>query len=376
MNRMGNLAAGRDAMRQHGFTMVELMVGMLIGLLAVIVISQVMLVSEGQKRTTTGGSDAQVNGALALYSMTRDLEMAGYGIASSPGVVGCPISAQFGGATPPALVNRRLVPVVITTEAARVAAGAASAVGDAIRVMASSKTSYSVPTRVIPPAYAVGGQAFPVTASMGIAQGDLALVGIDGTTACWVFQATGVPSGQSVPRVDAAAGWNTPGMPNLAYPDGSVLVNLGTLVDTTYQIVGNSLQQQSFDIAAPGVAPTPRDVQPDIVNMQALYGKDTNADGVIDVYDAITPTTNATWLQVIAIRVVVVARSDQFEKEDVTPANLQWDVGTTPPTTGAVACGAASSCLTVKVDHLTDWKRYRYKLFETVVPLRNMVWRS
>jgi type IV pilus assembly protein PilW len=376
MNRMGNLAAGRDAMRQHGFTMVELMVGMLIGLLAVIVISQVMLVSEGQKRTTTGGSDAQVNGALALYSMTRDLEMAGYGIASSPGVVGCPISAQFAGATPPALVNRRLVPVVITTEAARVAAGAASAVGDAIRVMASSKTSYSVPTRVIPPAYAVGGQAFPVTASMGIAQGDLALVGIDGTTACWVFQATGVPSGQSVPRVDAAAGWNTPGMPNLAYPDGSVLVNLGTLVDTTYQIVGNSLQQQSFDIAAPGVAPTPRDVQPDIVNMQALYGKDTNADGVIDVYDAIAPTTNATWLQVIAIRVVVVARSDQFEKEDVTPANLQWDVGTTPPTTGAVACGAASSCLTVKVDHLTDWKRYRYKLFETVVPLRNMVWRS
>ncbi|MEQ1803862.1 MAG: PilW family protein [Burkholderiaceae bacterium] len=359
---------------QRGVTLVELMVGMLIGLLAVIVISQIMLVAEGQKRTTTGGSDAQVNGALALYSITRDLEMAGYGLTSSPGVVGCPISARFNGAAP-ARFPANLVPVVVTAEAARVAAGEVNAVGDSIRIIASSKSSYSVPTRVIPPAYAAGGQAFPVTASMGIAQSDLALVGIDGTQPCWVFQATGVPTGQSVPRVDDAARWNTPGMPNLTYADGSVLINLGTLVDSSYGIVGTSLQQQSFDITSPGVLPPSRDVQPDIVNMRALYGKDTNGDGVVDVYDSVTPTTNATWLQVIAIRVVVVARSDQFEKEDVTPANLQWDVGTTPATTGAVACGT-STCLTINVNHLTDWKRYRYKLFETVVPLRNMVWRS
>jgi type IV pilus assembly protein PilW len=89
----------------------------------------------------------------------------------------------------------------------------------------------------------------------------------------------------------------------------------------------------------------------------------------------VTPTTNAGWLQVISVRVVVVARSEQFEKEDVTPANLSWDVGTTPPTTGAATCGA-SECLTLEVDHLTDWKRYRYKQFETVIPLRNMLWRS
>jgi type IV pilus assembly protein PilW len=373
MNFQPPLRARREVAFQRGVTLVELMVGMLIGLLAVIVISQVLLMSEGQKRTTTGGSDAQVNGALALYAMQRDLEMAGYGITSSPGVIGCPINALFNGIAPTGFATN-LAPVLITTQAARIAGGDAGAVGDSIRILASSKTTFSVPTRVVPPAYAVGGQAFPVTASLGIKKDDLALVGIDATQACWVIQATADPAGESVPRVDDAAKWNSPGMPNLAYADGSVVLNLGTLVDTTYQIDANVLQQRSFDLSAPNSKP-PRGVQPDIVNMRALYGKDTDGDGDVDVYDDVTPTTNATWLQVIAIRVVVVARSDQFEKEDVTPANLTWDVGTTPPTTGAVACGA-STCLTLKVDHLTDWKRYRYKQFETVIPLRNMLWKS
>lgn len=356
-------------MLQRGVTLVELMVGMLIGLLAVIVISQVMLISEGQKRTTTGGSDAQVNGALALFAMQRDLEMAGYGITSSPGAVGCTINARFNNLAPTGFPSV-LAPVVITKEADR----PVGSVGDSIRVLSSSNTAYAVPTRVVPPAYAVGGQAFPVTAALGIRQGDLALVAIDATQPCWVFQATAAPSSQSIPRADDAANWNPPGMPNLAYADGSVLINLGTLVDNTYQIVSNTLRQETFDLSAPNSRPT-RDVQPDIVNMRALYGKDTDADGDVDVYNDVTPTTNAGWLQVIAVRVVVVARSGQFEKEDVTPANLQWDVGTTPATTGAVACGT-SECLTLKVDHLTDWKRYRYKQFETVIPLRNMLWRS
>jgi type IV pilus assembly protein PilW len=361
----------RTVMPQRGVTLVELMVGMLIGLLAVIVISQVMLISEGQKRTTTGGSDAQVNGALALFAMQRDLEMAGYGITSSPGAVGCPISARFNNVAPTGFPTT-LAPVLITKEADR----PVGSVGDSIRVLSSSNTAYAVPTRVVPPAYAVGGQAFPVTAALGILQGDLGLVAIDATQPCWVFQATAAPSSQSVPRADDAANWNPPGMPNLAYADGSVLINLGTLVDNTYQIVSNTLRQETFDVGAPNSRPT-RDVQTDIVNMRALYGKDTSApaDGVVDVYDDVTPTTNAGWLQVIAVRVVVVARSEQFEKEPVTPANLLWDVGTTPPTTGAAACGT-SECLTLKVDHLTDWTRYRYKQFETVIPLRNMLWKS
>ncbi len=92
------LALNRSS--QRGVTLVEMMVGMLVGMLAVLVISQVLLTSESQKRTTTGGADAQVNGALALYSLQRDLEHAGYGISRSPNIIDCPISVSYNGATP------------------------------------------------------------------------------------------------------------------------------------------------------------------------------------------------------------------------------------------------------------------------------------
>ena len=48
--------------RESGFTIVELMVGMLIGLISIVVMFQIFAVSEGQRRTTSGAGDAQQNG--------------------------------------------------------------------------------------------------------------------------------------------------------------------------------------------------------------------------------------------------------------------------------------------------------------------------
>lgn len=360
----------------RGVTLIELMVGMLVGLLAVMLISQVLLVSEGQKRTTTGGADAQVNGALALYTVQRDLQMAGYGITSSPNVIGCPISARFNGASPTGFAAN-LVPVVITPEASR----GGGAVGDAVRILASSKGSFAVPTRVIPPGYAVGGSDFPVRASVGFAQGDLALVATNDTQPCWVFQVSGAPAARSLPRTNNSAAWNPSNTPDVAYGDGAVLMNLGTLVDTRYEINNNRLQSFTFDFANPAAARPAVDVQPDIVNLRAYYGRDTSVpmDGVIDVFDQTTPTTNAGWLRVLAVRLMVVSRSSTYEKEMVTTANPQVSVGTSPAVTGAATC-AAGSCITLDVGAGVTGdvpaKHYRYKVFDTIVPLRNMLWSS
>lgn len=360
---------------QRGVTLIELMVGMLIGMLAVLVISQVLLVSEGQKRTTSAGADSQVNGALSLYAIQRDVQTAGYGFTSSPAILGCPISARFNGAAPAGFVGT-LAPVFITPEAAR----PAGSVGDSIRILASSKTSYSVPTRVIPPGIAVNGLSVPVTASLGFVQGDLALLAIDGVQPCWIFQVTAAPTAMDVPRADVPNGWNTAGTPTIAYGDGNVLANLGTIVDNRYEINNRVLQLSSFDIANPGTRIT-RDIQSDIVNLRAYYGRDTSAtaDGIVDIYDTTTPTTNADWLRVLSVRVLVVSRSGQYEKEIVTPANPTWEVGATPATTGASACGT-SQCITIDVGAGVagdvEAKHYRYKIFETIVPLRNMLWSS
>ena len=368
----------RNAANQRGVTLVELMVGMLIGMLAILVISQVLLVSEGQKRTTTSGADAQVNGALSLFTIQRDIQAAGYGFTSSPGIVGCPLSARYNGAAPvgfPAV----LAPVTITTEAAR----PLGSVGDSIRILSSSKTSYAVPTRVVPPGIAVAGQSVAVAASLGFAVGDMAVVAADGVQPCWVFEVTGRPTATQLPRVDNAR-WNAGGTPTQAYGDGAVVLNLGTLIDNRYEINVvngvNVLQVSSFDNANPGVRIT-RDVQAGVVGLMAFYGRDTSAplDGIVDAYDTTTPANNADWLRVMSVRLLVVARSGQYEKDIVTPANPTWEVGATPPTTGSAACGA-SQCVTIDVgaDAAGDVeaKHYRYKVFETIVPMRNMMWSS
>ena len=75
----------------RGFTLVEVMVGVMIGLIATVVIFQVFAVSESQKRTTTGGSDAQQNGGFSLFQVERDIRMAGYGL-NHMALLGCQIN--------------------------------------------------------------------------------------------------------------------------------------------------------------------------------------------------------------------------------------------------------------------------------------------
>src|SRR6185312_4326042 len=82
----------------RGFTLIEVMIAMLIGLIGVVVIMQTFAVSEGSKRTATSGTDAQINGGIALYMLQRELRMAGYGMNSLVGM-GCPSVRVFNSTT-------------------------------------------------------------------------------------------------------------------------------------------------------------------------------------------------------------------------------------------------------------------------------------
>jgi type IV pilus assembly protein PilW len=369
-----------------GFTLVELMIGVLIGLLTTLAVTQVLVISEGAKRTTTSGSDAQINGALALSALQRSMQPAGYGFGANPTSVGCTLTAKFNGAAVPGFATR-LVPVTITS--------GASGAPDSIRILASGKNSYSLPLRVVSPGYnptvAANKDNFPVSAVRGvegprtdsggtvIAPGDLMLAVIGADQACELFQATATPSGATpkVDRADEAAKWNAAGFPTLIYSEGNYLVNMGSIVDRTFSIVNTSLQVTSLKLAADATPSYegPLEMLPNIVNLKAMYGKDTNGDSLVDTWDNTTPTTNAGWLQVVAVRIAVVARSVQYEKEEVTSSNPLWDVGAALTVAGTSTCGT-SKCLSLKVDNLTDWKHYRYKIFDTVIPLRNMLWNS
>ncbi|MDB5872864.1 MAG: pilus assembly protein PilW [Ramlibacter sp.] len=374
--------------RSLGFTLIELMVGVVIGLLATLAVTQVMVSSEGQKRTTTSGSDAQVNGALALSSLQRSFQQAGYGFTTVPSLMGCTLTAVFNGTSIATLLPTfptRLAPVFITQ--------GASGAPDSIRVLASGKTSYSVPIRMSAPGYnptdpltkykfsvsSVRSVLGPKTDISGnvIGPGDLMVAASSGSAACEMFQVTSDPgSSPVVDRADDATKWNKVGFPAASYGDGNYLINMGPMVDQTYSVAAGEtggLQVRTLKLAADSTPSYegPVELFPGIVNLKALYGK--GAAGVVTSWDNTTPANAAEWQTLYAVRLVLVARSSQYEKETVTFANPLWDVGNVIPVTGAATCGT-SKCVSVKVDHLADWNHYRYKVFDTVIALRNMVW--
>jgi len=127
---------------QAGFSLIEILVGLVIGLLVSLVIMQVFTVYEGQKRTTTGASDAQTNGSIALYAITKELKMAGYGLL--PATDGAPLNCTtltFG-----ATGITDISPVIITDGGA--AAGASDSIAIAIatanKVMMLEHAVYTV----------------------------------------------------------------------------------------------------------------------------------------------------------------------------------------------------------------------------------------
>jgi type IV pilus assembly protein PilW len=347
--------------RQAGMMLVELMVGLFIGLLTTFAIVQVLVYSEGQRRTAMSGSDAQTGGALALQSLQRDLRQAGYGLFDNPAALGCPVS---GGAS-----DFTLAPVVIT------------ATGDdagsyQVEIFSSGKNGASVPMLVTEDH--TSGTQFVVQSSFS-AYVDAAddsnndtMVAVPETWStalpCKEFVVASTTSTTTSSTVVAKAAVAS------TFAAQSYLINLGnTLYYRKYAISGNVLQ-----VFGTLGSTTSIDAFGDVVNLQALYGKDTDSDGVVDTYDTTTPTTAAGWQQVLTVRIALVVRSAEYEKDEVTTAAPEWDLGTAITVDGTADCasGSGGQCLSIKIDHLDSWKHYRYKLFDTLIPLRNALWNS
>jgi type IV pilus assembly protein PilW len=131
--------------------------------------------------------------------------------------------------------------------------------------------------------------------------------------------------------------------------------------------------------------PEKQDLYSGIVQLQAVYGKDTSAppDGVVDTWDAIAPVDAAGWQQIRAIRVALVARSQKREPEVVTldgnnPATT-CDSPTPPP---AAVCwrpepGGNGVTIDVNIGNaIPAWQHYRYHVVETTIPVRNSIWQQ
>ena len=351
---------------ERGFTLIEILIGVIVGMLGIVVIMQVFLVSEGQKRTTTGGADALENGLMALFTMERDIRMAGLGLVGT----GCALVNTYDANATPTTATKAMWPAVVARDAP--AAGS-----DRVDIMYSASPFGNIPstiTSAMPDSSAI----LNILNGDGFVQGDIFIISQppkdcsraqasqDGqkTGTTWNLQKN---PGGSFPL-------NPPGGQNIfpagGYGSGARVTNMGNMVDRSYFVQGADLMLRNNN--QPIVAGTnPLAVVNGIVAIRAQYGRDTTVppDGFVDVYDnAVTSPTSASTLaqitdrqnEVIAVRLAVVARSGQEEREDVSPDPVVlWSGGTT--TNGGA---------------LSLNRKFRYKVYQTIIPLRNLVWNT
>ena len=344
------------ARRSAGFSLVELMVAVVVGLLGILAITSVFVTFEGNRRTTTGSGDAQENALVAMVSLERDLRMAGLGLVG----LGCATVNGYNATLTPANVSFVPLPISITRDSP--AAGS-----DMVTVMHSNSAFGNVPTSLTGP-MASSDDALNAANADGFVRGDLILIS-EGNKACSLMQASDdaakVGTNWTLSHAPGAVDFNPPLGTNIfpagGYATGAVVTNLGAMARREYFVQGSNLMMRDRNVPDSAVAPlNPVAVVDGVVAIRAQYGRDTNADGYIDVFDNTAPASPG---EVVAVRIAVVARSPQLEKTPVSPATLAlWDGGTVA-NGGAIALDATA-------------QQYRYKVYQTTIPLRNVIWNN
>lgn len=309
-----------------GFSLVDTMVGMVIAMIGMIIIFQVFSVSEGVKRTTTGGSDAQQSSAVALVTLERALKSAGYGIFTTVSETQALTDASN--------------PITITF-------GANPWNSDVITIVSRRNWAYAsffeptVINTVVPPRLTTE------------------TIFIDNNN-----DFSGTPA--IAPAIVTASVRN----------NAKAQLQLVSVTSMAPNAV------PAYPVVNPIVADIGNEIADGVVLMKAQYGTDgangNPIDGTIQPGEWSTAAPGNPW-SVLAVRLVVVSRSAQPEKPDPV-AGVCTTTQVAPTWVGTLSvAGSAASPLSLagQADLIAtgdDWKCYRYKTFETTVPMRSIMW--
>ena len=313
----------------------------------------------------TGGADAHENALIGLVTIERDLRAAGLGL------VGLDCAAMNGYST--TLGNFSFGPLPVTITPNTPVAGT-----DTVTIVHSTSSFGNIPTTLTGP-MATSDAAMTLANGDGFQAGDLIMIW-EPTKACSLLQASadavnpgGIWTVAHIPG--ATAPFNPPIGTNIfpagGYATGARVTNMGPapccqipaapapMVRRDYFIQGTSLMARNRNVVDTVVAPAnPAALVEGLIGIRAQYGRDTSGDGFIDVYDTTAPATAA---QLVAIRIAVIARSGQLEKTAVSPSTLTLWQGGTVANGGAITLDATAQL-------------YRYKVYQTTIPLRNVIW--
>ena len=363
--------------RNLGLSLVELMVAVTIAMLTAVVVLQVLNNYESRKRTVTVGNDAEINAAVGLYMVEREVRMAGAGFTTPTGMLcGSGINAYYN----PAVISdggagQTLAAVAITDGGTG---------PDRIRVLRSD-SNFGVAPGTVVQAMATPTSVVRVDGQLGLASGDLFLVGsADGLKICTLMRLTQAPqvggTGWDLTHASGVSPYN-PANPGtvfttaIQYDVGDVVLNLGRLGLRTFRVVcndgaapslTNTCNLASHDAIAGPAVPTLANVDSiasQVVDFQLQYGitpaGSPTVNAWVDATGGWAAPTAADQLRIKAVRMSIVTRGN-LERTVVSPATLVlWDAGLASERSIALA---------------GNQRFYRYKVLTVIVPLINVIW--
>ena len=417
-----------------GFTLVETMVAIVIGLLTTFIVMQVYAVSEGQKRTITGGADAQSDAAAILYLMERDLRQAGYGLSANPEDFNPAFTAPPGGvltfgvlaqctkvrahnSNRPAKIdflydNSTFAPVVINptgypagdsgTDIVLVNYGASSGViGKGLPLGGEQDTGGDVLSLV------VSGSGSPDPRA-GFVQGDMVLAvpapgsGFD----CTIGEVTGLPGGAncSVGNVVQTTIERNAADSHSSYSNYYTACDAGPKTQATWNKVGADVDYTGGRLynLGPVSAFVSRVYAVRKGNLTVCDLTKQDCTAVVD-----DPPDPAVWTPIAS---GVVGLHAQYGRDtDFNGSVDSWDTTTAPggvvaapahvlavrlgltvrsgqyekdlvttvaPVWRADAPSTTDNIALIDTAHppTADWQHYRYKTAQSIIPVRNLIW--
>jgi len=398
--------------RQSGFSLVELMVVIAIVLVMSLAIFGVMSTSESKKRTLTSVNDINQSGNFAMFQLEKAARIAGSGFSQSfAQSFGCKLFAKqstngvilpYSGATmsaPFTALNTalggvyRLAPIIIAKNATApdMTNMVSAHSSDALIVMSGSSGYGEIPTSFTN--YAVSGQ-LNLQNTLSFRANDLVLIadqaGASGSLPCMIEQVSSTfTTGGAVTALPLAGTFyanpistTAKGSKDLtSYSNNALAMNIGNTNGNppSFQLLGVGDKNVLFlyDLLQGGTYDTPIPMADGVFEMHALYGVDTNNDGLVDTWvdpsatgydyatlESGTVAANNTLVTIKAIRIGLIMRTSLPEKAPVSPAP--------PATTGPLTLFSDISTALTYTRTLTGAeKNYRYRTIESTIPLRN-----
>ena len=314
--------------RMRGFTLVEVMVAMTIGLIVLAAVAQIFATSNATYRLEENLARVQESGRFAVEFMTRDLRQAGY--------AGCvninqalnananyTVTSHVNPSTPPEATN--FVPGehlrgyhytagawAPTVPAGIFAAGEVNPNTDVVLVRRGSPD----PMRVVPPLIPTPSSALQLSTGNGLTVGDVVLV--SHCTNVDIFQITGPDDPDTTGTLNHNTGTGTPGNATQSlsktYDADAEIMALMTQV---YYIGTGASGEPALmrkDLAG-GVFGAGQELVEGVEGLRVLYGEDLNSDRSADVY--VWPAAVTDWTRVVSIRLGLLVRTPQQSGQDL-----------------------------------------------------------